>query len=321
MTHDRDIERTLDRWFADGPEQAPDRVIDVVADRIGRQRQRPAWRPDRRLHPVNTPTKVAVALAAVVVLAVGGLMLLRPSSSNVAGPGPTPSVSPTVSPSPSPSVLATPFACEDPFHTCAGPLTSGAHHASHFDPKVYFVTSNGWLNSIDATTIYKLDRVDGGPSLLVWSRASIAEQKASCDPVPKPGAGSTASDWKAFISSHPGLASTNVAVVYLDGSKGWSMDITVQDAWKSTCPAHGDKPYVMILANAVGGEYGLSAGDALHVVVVDVIVPGCPTCEKKTVVMQVYGSPEAVATAKALIATFSFGCGVAFNRGPCSPGF
>ena len=37
MTHDRDIDRLLDHWFADGPTQAPDRVVDVVADRIGRQ--------------------------------------------------------------------------------------------------------------------------------------------------------------------------------------------------------------------------------------------------------------------------------------------
>ena len=44
MTHERDIERILDHWFADGPDEAPDRVLDVVVDRIERQSQRPAWR-------------------------------------------------------------------------------------------------------------------------------------------------------------------------------------------------------------------------------------------------------------------------------------
>ena len=52
MTSERDIERILDLWFADGPTQAPDRVLDVVADRIGRQPQRPAW----RLHHGGTST-------------------------------------------------------------------------------------------------------------------------------------------------------------------------------------------------------------------------------------------------------------------------
>ena len=50
MNQRRDIERLLDHWFADGPTQAPDRVLDVVADRIERQPQRPAWRLHWR-HP------------------------------------------------------------------------------------------------------------------------------------------------------------------------------------------------------------------------------------------------------------------------------
>ena len=48
MTQPRDIERLLDHWFADGSSVAPDRVVDVVADRIERQPQRPAWRLDWR---------------------------------------------------------------------------------------------------------------------------------------------------------------------------------------------------------------------------------------------------------------------------------
>ena len=50
MTHERDIERLLDHWLSDGPTQSPDRVMDVVADRIERQHQRPAWRLNWR-HP------------------------------------------------------------------------------------------------------------------------------------------------------------------------------------------------------------------------------------------------------------------------------
>ena len=36
MTQQGDIERLLDLWFSDGPDQAPDRVVDIVTDRIER---------------------------------------------------------------------------------------------------------------------------------------------------------------------------------------------------------------------------------------------------------------------------------------------
>ena len=38
MTEYTDIDRLLKTWFADGPTAMPDRVVTVVADRIGRQR-------------------------------------------------------------------------------------------------------------------------------------------------------------------------------------------------------------------------------------------------------------------------------------------
>ena len=69
MTQQRDIERLLDHWFADGSSVAPDRVIDIVADRIERQPQRPAWRLDWRHLTMNPLAKAGVAIAAVVLVA------------------------------------------------------------------------------------------------------------------------------------------------------------------------------------------------------------------------------------------------------------
>ncbi len=95
MTHERDIDRLLDHWFSDGPTVAPDRVLDVVADRIGRQSQRPAWRLDWRHLRMNTTLKLATAIAAVAIVAILGYNLLPGSSGGVGGPGPTPSPTPT----------------------------------------------------------------------------------------------------------------------------------------------------------------------------------------------------------------------------------
>ena len=112
MTHDRDIERLLDHWFTDGPEQASDRVLDVVVDRVGRQRQRPTWRLDWRL-PTMTPTfKFGVAVVAVGIVVIIGFGLLRGPLANVGAPvaSPSPSVIPA-----SPSATAgavVPRACD-----------------------------------------------------------------------------------------------------------------------------------------------------------------------------------------------------------------
>ena len=38
MKHNSDIDRVLTSWMADGPAAIPDRVVDVVAARIGVQR-------------------------------------------------------------------------------------------------------------------------------------------------------------------------------------------------------------------------------------------------------------------------------------------
>jgi hypothetical protein len=103
MNPDRDFDRLLDQWFADGPMEVADRVVVQVSDRIERQSQRPAWRLAWR-HPMRTPITFALAAAAVLVVAVVGYNLL-PRSSSVGGP-PTATPVPTTSHS-TPSALAT----------------------------------------------------------------------------------------------------------------------------------------------------------------------------------------------------------------------
>jgi len=111
MTDERSIERLLDAWFADGPSMGPDRILDVAADRIGRQRQRPAWRllSWRDFHVITT-SKLAAVAVAVLVISVLGVALVRraPGGSNVGGPGATSVPSVARSPSPTPSATLSP---------------------------------------------------------------------------------------------------------------------------------------------------------------------------------------------------------------------
>ena len=99
MNADRDLERRIaDFYSTEAPARAPDWVLRTTLETIDTTPQRRViFRVPWRFPHMNTLTKVAIA--AVVVIAVGalGLSVLRPSgSSNVGG-------QPTASPSPSPS--------------------------------------------------------------------------------------------------------------------------------------------------------------------------------------------------------------------------
>ena len=97
MNDRTDIDRVLTSWFEDGPTAMPDRLSTVVADRIGRTRQRRTWRLRGRPIEMNAMVKIGAALAAVVVIAIVSYNLL-PQRAGVGGPAATPSPTPTVTP-------------------------------------------------------------------------------------------------------------------------------------------------------------------------------------------------------------------------------
>ena len=78
MTDQRELDRLLDAFFAEGADELADRVIDAALDQIDHTQQRRALRMPRRLRTMNMPTRLAAA-AVIGVLAVGGaLYLMRP---------------------------------------------------------------------------------------------------------------------------------------------------------------------------------------------------------------------------------------------------
>jgi hypothetical protein len=74
MNQRSDIDRVLGIWMADGPSAMPDRVVDVVADRISVERQRRSWRHHRR-PPMNPLMKLGAAVVAVLVIAAAWALL------------------------------------------------------------------------------------------------------------------------------------------------------------------------------------------------------------------------------------------------------
>jgi hypothetical protein len=104
MSTDRDVNRIVRSWLEEGATALPDRVLDTVLDQLPATPQRRAPWPVRRLLDMHIPTRLGVAAAAVLALAVIGVIAI-PRGGGVAGPGTTPSSSPVTTTTPSPIPL------------------------------------------------------------------------------------------------------------------------------------------------------------------------------------------------------------------------
>jgi hypothetical protein len=122
MMQQHEFERLLDLWFDEGPTVVSDRVIHVVADRIERQRQRPAWQFRLERRRAGLDLRIAALVAATVIVAtiafsLGGgfsMQLDGGPASATAGPvasappsTPKPTRSPRPTPTPRPQVPLT----------------------------------------------------------------------------------------------------------------------------------------------------------------------------------------------------------------------
>ena len=222
MKPDRDIERLLDRWFADGPMEVPDRVIDVVADRIGRQPQRPAWRLLWRDTPMNSTQRMVAAAVAVILVAVVALAIVgRPSDSGI-GTAPTPN--PTLKGSPSPTPTRNVSCVGGP---CLGPLAAGSYTAT--EPLVPFDYSvpDGWQNIFNTVGGYVLRQQSGASTggIYVFLDLQAADQ-TKCAKAPESGVGQSVDDLGAWLASLPGLSMTPPTPVSLGGLDGETFDLT-----------------------------------------------------------------------------------------------
>jgi hypothetical protein len=223
MKPDRDVERLLDRWFAEGPMEVPDRVIDVVADRIGRQSQRPTWRFLWKGTHVNTPIRFAAAAAAILIAGVIGFSVLgRPSDSGIGTPPtPTPIVTGSPSPSPTPGV-----SCEG--GPCLGPLAAGSFTATEPLRPFSYSVPEGWENLFNTAGGYVLQEQARDSiyhnAIYVFLDLQAADQ--TCTRAPAPGVGQSVDEMVAWLAALPGLSMTPPTAISLGGLDGVTFDLT-----------------------------------------------------------------------------------------------
>jgi hypothetical protein len=212
MTRSPDLDPVVLAWFEDGPSTMPDRVLDVIADRISRQRQRRAWRLLGRSN-VNSQFKLIAAAAATVVLAVAGWNLL-PKTSSIGGPA-------TAPPTPSPTARPLPD----------GTLPAGDYvmRAVPDDPMTFVITApEGW-QGFGGFFLGgpKASGVPDGVGISVNHDPEVVS--APCDSsahTPAPGASPPSiDDLVAAISARADLQVSGVADTTLAGYAGKRLEI------------------------------------------------------------------------------------------------
>jgi len=270
-----------------------------------------------------TPIRTAAIVAAVLVVLIAGVAIVRPSLSPVAtsptaAPVASPSATsvPTVGPSPTYNLFG---ACGEPMSACRGSLDPGMYTSVVFVPRLTYTVPDGWYNKFDQSRGYGLmpDSAENRASLdgtsfgRTWIelQRDLAVTRADCRELPEPDIGRTASDVVAALSARDGLVVSERALVEVGGLRGFTIDLRLEEGWTGVCPQSED-PVVPLLIDpfaspGTGLHWGAIAGERYRLTFLDLPEGG-------TVLVAVYSATETgwdeyLAAAEAVIDTFEFG--------------
>ena len=285
MTQQRDTEQLLDAWMRDGPTVAPDRVLDIVVDRIERQGQRPAWRLDWRRYTMNPSLKIAAAALAVVIVAVIGYNLLPAGTTNVGVPMPTLTASPTpATPTPTPTPNPSPSVVYPAWFTQqgdgAGILPAGSTTTRQFLGGSTFTVPQGWVNDGDYAQVYSLfpdtpaNEAEYALSKQTAQNVLLTDMVqnnmfAICDATGL-FQGATASEVVDAVVANQAFSTTEPVDVTIAGLSGRQVDLQLSPDWAGSCPLNADDPptrdyrdarnRLILLDTPTGSTIGIAIG-------------------------------------------------------------
>jgi hypothetical protein len=299
MTSNRDPDRIVRAWLDLMPDEAPDRTVaDVLqavegAPQLRRRPRLVSWRL-----PQMNRYLFAAAITAVVVAAIGGVLIGGGSSPASVGQPPT---SPVTTPSPSALI-------ESPSAIAVAPSQAmQGHDGSRLEPGTYattnidlrlnpdeiskwngapdaltFTVPDGWTEGADNESRLWLMRTEdfnkvqsggGDYSIYVFARPAAVLQGPDCPSGLEPGVGRSPDQLVNWIRSVPGVHATKPADITVDGHPGRWIDVRLATNWTKTCPWTGDPPAVDLMTEAVAdsnwGKFGVVGEQQLRMIFVD----------------------------------------------------
>jgi len=327
MNQRSDIDRMLQIWLADGPSVMPDRIVDVVADRIRVQRQRRSWRLLRRL-PMNPIFKLGAAAAAVLIIAVVGWNLLpeRPGGTggqSTPSPAPAPSqtAAETASPAPAPPWWgASGAVCGHPV-ACAGELAPGSHTSGSFQPSVTYTVPAGWVNTADwhdREDYFALlpdtpaNRAAAARNEVAQSIVIVPHTDLMSEHCISPQVGLSAAEIADALATREGIDASEPVSVTISGLAGRQLDVGLEPGWTANCTQDSETPAVPLV-----GSWRAQGEERYRIVILD--TPNCgetveqgPACESGgNIVIVIYAEQAAdfvalVAAAMPIVDSFEF---------------
>jgi hypothetical protein len=257
MRADQDVTRIVRSWLRRDEHDSADRVLDAVLDQLDTTPQRRAtgW-PARRLPDMNNTVRLAIGLAAVVVIALLGIRFLGLGDPNTGVPGET--VAPTATPvelpdttgelSPGtyfvekPAVTPARFTLEVP----AGWETIDGTFLGKIKDRAFYVALSPWV----------VDQVYTDPCQ--WVTAEL-----------EPPLGPSVDDLATALADQVGRDATTPTDVMLGGYPGKMVELSVPDDFDVTTCDNEEFRMWRSLGSAGGYNYGPGQQDTVYIIDVD----------------------------------------------------
>ena len=230
---ENDFDRTARLWLEDGPTELSDRVLQAALDEIHVTKQRRAWWPARRFRQMNTPIRIAVAAAAVVLIALVGVNLMGRNGGGVGGPPASPTASPTTAP-PSASPTPAPTVAQGSAPSSLQPGTYVA--ADPFLVQVTFTVPAGWEGNIGGPFLVNLDRPDGKGQVSFSISPALYADPCQSDRLQTQQPGPAVADLATALANLPGLQATTPTDVSLGGYQGKQLTLTAPASGSGCTP-------------------------------------------------------------------------------------
>jgi hypothetical protein len=226
MSADRETTRIVRSWLEDGATRLPDNVLDAVLDELPSTHQRrsgwTAWRP----FEMNKTLAFSAAGAAIVILAIVGIGLLRPGGLNFGTPAETPIPTQT----PEPRVLLEGAQGPGTFST-----TPGGDNPDEDPPRIIFDMPEGW--SAARTFFVGAENESGAANLFFLQPSGLySDPCLENSGTPDVSVGSTAESFAAALAANPSYDATATSDVVIGGHDAIRMELaTPSELDYSTC--------------------------------------------------------------------------------------
>lgn len=204
---------------------------------------------------MNTTLRAAAGIAAVLIVAVGAVYVLRPAPEpGIGAPPATASPSPAGSPSPVPTLKAT--------------------TSSMFQPTLSVSAPGDWTVR-DGDRTFGLDAPaespEAGGNIGIMTAPFVRFDDPDCEDQAPAGVGTSVSEVVATLVADPRLLTTEPQAVTIGGRTGQMLDVQLARDWTGTCAWGGGMPAVLILsATDTGPAFGLRGTERGRFIFLDI---------------------------------------------------